>query len=112
MEVIRSETGGPLSIIGVAEWVALVRDITLLLLLLVALFVVLFLYRKASTLLDSTKRAMKNAEDIVSTVSEKVVGPAAAGTGLAFGAGKVMAFLLGVSGRRRKRKRGGSDNGR
>ena len=85
----------------------MIRDIVLLALLGVTLLAVLFLYFKISSILGSAKRTLKAAEDIVTTVSESVVGPAAAGSGVAFGAGKAMAFLFGLS----KRKKGGKDDG-
>ena len=90
-----------------SDWIAMIRDIVLLALLGVTLLAVLFLYFKISSILGSAKRTLKAAEDIVTTVSESVVGPAAAGSGVAFGAGKAMAFLFGLS----KRKKGGKDDG-
>ena len=91
---------------GVAVYVGLVRDILLLLLLLVTLLVVFFTYRKISRVFRSATRIIKETEEIVSTVSGKIVKPAAAGSGVAFGVGKMAAFLFGL----RKRK-GGSDDG-
>ena len=92
-----------------AEWLAMIRDIVLLLLLSMAIVAVLILYRKVASVVDSAKRTMKSAEEIVSAVSDKVVKPATAGSGVASGAGKVAAFLWGFKGRRRKK--GGSDDG-
>ena len=90
-----------------ADWIAMIRDIVLLVLLAVTFLAVLALYFKISSVLGTARRTLKAAEDIVTTVSESVVGPAAAGSGVAFGAGKAMAFLFGLS----KRKKGRKDDG-
>ena len=91
---------------SVAEIIAMTRDIVFLVLLVIAILATLILYSKVSKVLDSAKRTVKDAEDIFSAVSSKVVGPAAAGSGAAFGAGKLMAFLLGF---RKKNKKGGNN---
>ena len=80
----------------------MVRDIVLLVLLVVTLLAVIKLYLSISSLLATAKRAMKAAEEVTATVSESVIGPAVAGSGVAFGAGKLMAFLLGMSKRKKK----------
>ena len=90
----------------VATIIAMARDIVLFLLLFAALIIVIVLFRKVSALLGSVKRTVKDAEEVISAVSDKVVGRAAAGSGIAFGAGKVGAFLLGM---RRRKKRGGKN---
>lgn len=91
---------------SIAVYVGLARDILLLLLLLVTLMVVFFTYRKVSRVFRSANRIIRDTEEIVSSVSGKIVRPAAAGSGIAFGAGKIAAFLFGL-----KRKKGGSDDG-
>ena len=88
-----------------AEIIGIVRDVLLVLLLTVALLVVLILWRKVSSLIDSAKRTAKGAEEIVKAVSSKVA-PATAGAGVAFGVGKVAAFLTGFA---KKRQRDRSD---
>lgn len=88
----------------VATIIAMARDIVFFLLLAVVLLVILVLFRKVSALLDSVKRTVKDAEDVIFVVSDKVVGRATAGSGVAYGAGKVGAFLLGL---RRRGKKGG-----
>ena len=90
----------------IALYVGLARDILLLLLLLVTLLVVLFTYRKISRVFRAANRIVKETEEIVSAVSGKIVKPAASGSGVAFGVGKIAAFLYGLI--RRKR---GSDDG-
>ncbi len=93
-----------------AEIIAVIRDIALIVLLLVMLVVALVaavLVRKVSAVLNSAKRTVKGVEDMMSTVSGSVVKPAAAGSGVAFGAGKILAFMLGLA--RRKKKQGGNN---
>ena len=90
----------------IALYVGLARDILLLLLLFVTLVVVFFTYRKISRVFGSVNRIVRETEEIVSSVTGKIVRPAAAGSGVAFGVGKIAAFLFGL--RRRKR---GSDDG-
>ena len=80
---------------------AVIRDIVFLVLALVVLLVVFALYRSLSSLVSSARRTIEDAEDIISTVSSRLIGPAAAGSGAAFGAGKIAAFLFGL---RRNRK--------
>ncbi len=96
-----------MNITDTAEIIAMIRDIVFLLLLLVVLVGALVLFLKVSAVMDSAKRTIRDAEEMVSTVSGSVVRPAAAGSGIAFGAGKVLAFMLGLG--RRKKKKGGSD---
>ena len=93
-----------------AEIIAVIRDIafiTLLLVTLVVVVVLMVLVRKVSSVLNSAKRTAKGVEDMMSTVSSSVVKPAAAGSGVAFGAGKIMAFILGLG--KRKKKQGGNN---
>jgi hypothetical protein len=90
-----------LELTATAEIIGIVRDVLLILLLAVALLAVLIVWKKVSSLLGSTKRTVKGAESIVTAVSSKFAGPAAAVSGVAFGAGKVAAFLTGLAKRRR-----------
>ena len=96
----------PSVVADIAVYVGLVRDILLLLLLLVLLLVVFFTYRKVSRVFRSANRIIRDTEEIVSSVSGKIVRPAAAGSGIAFGVGKIAAFLFGF-----RRKKGESDDG-
>ena len=89
---------------SITESIAIARDIAVLVLLVVTTLVVLIVHGKASKLLDSVKHTAKDVEDVLSTVSSKVVGPAAAGSGMAFGAWKLVDFLIGVT-----RRKGGDD---
>ena len=90
-----------------AEIIAVIRDIAFIVLLLVVAVVALVLVRKVSSVVNSAKRTAKGVEDMMSTVSGSVVKPAAAGSGVAFGAGKILAFILGFG--RRRKKQGGSN---
>ena len=99
-----------MSLTEIAQIIALIRDVAVLLLLIVLLLIPLILYRKIASLIDSVRRTVKEAEQIATTVSDKIVGPAAAGSGVAFGAGKVVSFITGMS--RRKKERGGNNDGR
>ncbi len=92
-----------------AEVVALVRDVLLIVLLLLATLTLLIVLWKISSLLSSVRRIVDNVEEIVEAVASRIVGPAAAGSGVAFGAGKVAAFFLGFS---KRNNRGGEDNGK
>ena len=80
----------------IAFYVGFVRDLLVLSILLVILIVVFSIYRKVSQALNSAGRILDNTEEIVNTVSENIVGPASAGSGVAFGLGKIFAFLRGT----------------
>ena len=93
------------------EIIALIRDIALISILLVAMFALLLLFMKVSAVLDSARRIMKSAEEVATALSSRIVGPASAGSGVAFGAGKMAAFVLGFSRRRKQKGKGGKDSG-
>ena len=78
-----------------AEIIAMIRDIALLVMIVVTTLAVIIIYVKVSRILNTAKRTLESVEGIISTVSEKLVAPAAAGSGLAFGVGKLAAFLFG-----------------
>ena len=78
-----------------AEIIAMIRDIALLVMIVVVTLAVIIIYVKVSKILNTAKRTLESIEGIISTVSEKLVAPAAAGSGLAFGVGKLAAFLFG-----------------
>jgi hypothetical protein len=85
-----------------AETVAMIRDIVFLVMLVITTLAVLIISWKVVKVLNRLKSTLDDVESIVSTVSEKLVVPAAAGSGVAFGVGKVAAFLAGA--RRSKKK--------
>lgn len=80
-----------------AEIIAVIRDIAIISTLFMVVVIVIVTFRKMSATLDSAKRAMAGIEDIVTALSSRIVGPASAGSGLAFGAGKLAAFIFGLS---------------
>jgi hypothetical protein len=90
----------------IAFYVAFIRDVVLLLLLLAILIIVFLIYRKVSQAMSTANRIMRDTEEIVATVSDSLVRPAAAGSGVAFGMGKAVAFLRGA-----RRRQGGRGNG-
>ena len=94
-----------------AEIVGIVRDFILILAFLVAAVLLLLIYRKLSSVLDSAGRTLKNAEELTDTISSKLVGPAGSGSGVASGAGKVAAFFVSFA-RRMTKKRGDKDGER
>lgn len=83
----------------IAFYVGFVRDLLLLAILLVILILVISIYRKVSQALNSAGRILDNTEEIVNTVSENIVRPASSGSGVAFGIGKMIAFLRGTKNR-------------
>ena len=83
----------------IAFYVGFVSDLLLLAILLVILIFVISIYRKVSQALNSAGRILDNTEEIVNTVSENIVRPASSGSGVAFGIGKIIAFLRGTKSR-------------
>ena len=79
----------------IAFYVGFIRDLLLLAILLVILILVFSIYRKVTQALNSAGRILDNTEDIVNTVSENIIRPASSGSGVAFGLGKMFAFLRG-----------------
>lgn len=85
-----------------ADITGIVRDVLLILIFLVSLFLLVGMYRKLSAVLESAKRTAASVDEIVETVSERIVGPATAGSGAAYGLGKAMAFFAGRKSKNRK----------
>ncbi len=94
-----------------AEIVAVVRDSLLIVLLILALATVLLTFRKLSSLLDSVNRTVKNAEEVSEAISSHIVEPASSGSGVAFGVGKVAAFIMGLRRKKKNKEQGGESNG-
>ena len=94
-----------------AETVGLVRDILLIVLLALTTLALLIVLWKLSGLLNSVRRTASNVEDLVEAVSSRIVGPATAGSGVAFGVGKLASFFLGFS-RKRNDNKGGKNDGK
>ncbi len=64
----------------IADLVAIARDVLLFILLLVILISVIFLYRKASRLLDLTRRTAESVESFTTTISDSIIEPAKIGS--------------------------------
>ena len=99
---------------GAEELVEVVRDLTIILFtmvgvlaMLIATILGLLLYRKVAPTLDSAKATIKNTQEATSHISEKVVKPLIGTSTLAYTAGRVVAFILGLS-----RGKGGRENGK
>lgn len=95
-----------------AELVGVIRDVILIVASLLLTFLIiglLFVYRKLSRLVDSAKRTVASAEQVADAISSKLAGPAGAGSGVAFGIGKAVAFFGGL--RRNKKGKGDQQNG-
>ena len=99
----------PLSLAETADILAIIRDSLLILVFLMILMLLVVTYRKLSAVLNSARKTLKNVEEVAAAVSGKIVGPATAGSGVAFGAGKLAAFVLGFSRKKRKKKGGNND---
>ena len=94
----------------IADLMSIARDALLFILLLVLLVGALIVIKKLSALINEAHKAVTNTREMIETLTENVVEPAASNSGVAYGAGKVGAFLLGL--RRNKRKKGDNDNGK
>jgi hypothetical protein len=85
----------PVWLANTIEIVAFVRDLIFLLILFVGLVALIFIYRKIAQLLEIVKRTARSTEDMVNLISENIAKPAASGSGVAFGLGKIASFLAG-----------------
>ena len=92
-----------------AQIIGIIRDVVLIVILLLAMVALLVSFRKISAALNSLGRTVKNVQEVSDALSEKIVGPATAGSGVAFRTGKLAAFFLGLT--RRSRRKGGTDDG-
>lgn len=99
-----------------AELVAVIRDLTIVLFAMVGVLAMLTLtvvglslYRKVAPTLDSAKATLKNTQEVTSQLSEKVVKPLIGASTQTFTAGRVVAFILGLS---RGRGKGGKNDGK
>lgn len=86
-----------MSLEDAANTISIIRDVALIVILLLATTILLFLYVRISKALNSAARTAGNLADIVDALSNKIIAPAAAGSRLAFGAGKLAAFMAGFS---------------
>ncbi|MFH1559861.1 MAG: hypothetical protein ABID84_00380 [Chloroflexota bacterium] len=97
-----------------AHEVAVIRDLTIILFAMVGVLAMviatvlgLLVYRKVAPTLDSAKATMKQAQEAISQLSEKVIKPLIGASTLSYTAGRVVAFILGLS-----RGKGGKKNGK
>ena len=94
----------------IQQIVALARDIAVLAFSLGLLIMAFILYRKLSGLLNSAKRTVDGAEQIVTVISKRMVGPLTAGAGVASGFGKVASSIFGFG--KNRGDRGGKERDR
>ena len=86
------------------ELVALLRDLSLIMFSGVAVLSIIILtllgillYRKLSPVLDSSKIAARNAEELSSKLGEKLEKPLSGVTHFAYTASRVLSFVLGIT---------------
>ena len=87
------------------EIIALIRDITIILVMLVAVILMVLLYWAITRLIKLIRRTADN----ITEISDKLVKPATAGSGAAFALGKLASFATGFANRKREKKGGNSD---
>lgn len=92
-----------------ADLIGIIRDALMILIFLIVAVVLLMIWRKISVVLNSLGNAAKSAEEITDLISSKIAKPAAAGSGMAFGLGKMAAFVAGFG---KKRNQGGEKDGK
>jgi hypothetical protein len=92
---------------------AVIRDLTIILFAMVSVLAMLAatimglsIYRKVAPTLDAAKATVKNAQEATSELSEKVVKPLVGASTRTFTAGRVVAFILGLSQGKRGNKNG------
>ena len=98
------------TVADIALIIAMARDILLFVLLLALLVGALIVIKKLSALINEAQKVVTNTREMIETLTENVVEPAASNSGVAYGAGKVGAFILGL--RKNKRRKGDNDNGK
>lgn len=75
------------------ETVAVVRDVAIIALTLVATVAVLIVFVKVTSLVDSARRIIKGVEDVTSTIAG-TVGPVGAGAGFFAGIARAAAAFV------------------
>ena len=98
---------------GAEDLVAVIRDLSIIVFttigvvtMLVTTTIGLLLYRKMAPTIDSARATMKSTQEATSQLSDKVVKPLISASTMAYSAGRVVAFILGLS-----RNKGGKSNG-
>ena len=96
-----------------AELVALLRDLSLIMFsgiavlsIIILTLIVVLLYRKLSPVLDSSKIAAKNAEELSSKLGKTLEKPLSGVSNFAYTTSRVLSFVFGIT-----RGKGGNDNG-
>lgn len=92
----------------VATIIGIVRDVVLFLLLVVTLIGAIVILKKALSLINTVKRTVDQAEQIVEMLSQRVVKPAASNPRLMRAMGRAVGLLTGLV---TKRRSGGHDDG-
>ena len=98
------------TVADVALILGMARDALLFVLLLALLVGALIVIKKLAALINEAQKVVADTRKMVETLTENVVEPAASNSGVAYGAGKVGAFILGL--RKNKRRKGDEDNGK
>jgi hypothetical protein len=80
----------------IATIIGLARDVVLFVLLAVALIALIIIARKVIGLLNTVKQTAEKAQELMETVSEKVVTPAASNPKAFRALGSVLGFLTGL----------------
>ena len=95
------------------EMVELFRDLAIILFsmfgilaMLTAAILGLLLYRKVAPTLDSAKWTAKRTREATSQLSKKVVKPLLGASTFAYSAGRIVAFIIGLSQGKGERKNG------
>ena len=79
----------------IATIIGLARDVVLLLLLTVVLIALIVIAKKVIGLLNTAKRTANKAQDMLETLSERVVKPASSNPRAFRAIGSVLGFLAG-----------------
>ena len=98
-----------MSLNDAATYIGIARDAVLLVLLVVAFGGAIIIVRKAVSLLNTVKRTAEQAEQIIDTLSRRVVQPATSNPRLFRLVGRAVSLMTGLLTNRRKS--GGRDDG-
>ena len=96
---------------GFVETIQIIRDFVIIAGFLIVIVLVVILYRKITNILNLTGRIFQSVGDLSDAVSENLVEPVKSGTGLIFGVGKLVSFVLSLSGRAKRETKGKGEGG-
>lgn len=88
----------------IATIVGLVTDVVLLILLTAALIALVMVFALIRKLLSTAQATIDTVQEAAQTVSERVINPAAENVSTGRRIGSAAGFLMGLFGRRRRRK--------